>query len=236
MTAISAVKSSNSVHIFSDAAWHDPTSGKFCGIGTKVHSFPEHNAVFAVTGMSTVPQLLSALLMENQFADYRSLCDAMWDLIKTCSTRGKAVGLSMTGRCDVVLAGWCDDVGSSIFVTQCFFDHDIFKGAAAERYVRPSIDDSSLMQFSGDGLALGAMSGERRSRVRRRTALARALPLTAEGAAAPLRARDRHRVAGDEDPGAGLLRNALEPGRPRSRRTRPKRNRAPLRKVGIPPD
>ncbi len=69
MTAISAVKSSNSVHIFSDAAWHDPTSGKFCGIGTKVHSFPEHNAVFAVTGMSTAPQLLSALLMENQFAD-----------------------------------------------------------------------------------------------------------------------------------------------------------------------
>lgn len=72
-----------------------------------------------------------------------------------------------------------------------------------------------------------ASSGERRSMVRRRTALARALPLTAEGAAAPFsREKPGRRTAGD----------GLEAGRLRSRRTRPKRNRAPLRKVGIPAD
>ncbi|MCK1595649.1 hypothetical protein [Bradyrhizobium sp. 164] len=154
MTAISAFKSSDSIHVFSDGAWHDPMSAKLCGVGTKVHTIPEHNAIFAVTGMSTVPHLLSGLLMENHFADYRSLADAMPDLVKACSTRAKAVGLNMTGRCDVVLAGWSENVGPSIFVTECHFDHGFFKGAAVELYIRPSVDGSSGMHFPDDGLRL----------------------------------------------------------------------------------
>ncbi|MBB4422303.1 hypothetical protein GGD66_000829 [Bradyrhizobium sp. CIR48] len=154
MTAISAFQTANAVHIFSDGAWHDLESGTLSGIGTKVHTIPQHNAVFAVTGMSTLPQLLSALLMENDFADFHSLAEAVPDLVRTCCTRAKTVGLSMTGRCDVILGGWSDKAGPSIHLTQCFFDHDIFKGSAVRRYVRPSIDDSSQMQFPADGLQL----------------------------------------------------------------------------------
>lgn len=155
MTAISAFKSPDgSVHIFSDGAWHDSTSGKLCGVGTKVTTIPEHNAVFAVTGMSTVPPLLSGILMEHQFADYRSLAEAMPDLVKACSTRTRTIGLNIGGRTDVVLAGWSDNAGPSIFVTACDFDHGFFKGAAVDRYVRPRVDGSSEMQFPRDGLSL----------------------------------------------------------------------------------
>lgn len=133
MTAISAFKFPDSVHIFSDGAWHEPASG----IGTKVYTIPEHNAVFAVTGMSTVPHLLSGLLMENQFADLPSLAAAMPDLVRACATRTKGIGLNLGGRTDVVLAGWSDKVGPTIFVTECDFDHDFFKGSDVDRYVRP---------------------------------------------------------------------------------------------------
>ncbi|MEY9191869.1 hypothetical protein [Bradyrhizobium ottawaense] len=154
MTAIAALNSSDAVHIYSDGAWHDPTSGKLRGIGTKVSILPEYNAVFGVTGMSTVPVLLSALLIETSFADFHALVQAMPDLLRTCCARAKTVGLSMTGRCDVVLAGWSDTDGPSIFVTECYFDHGIFKKRKVERYIRPSIDESSQMQFPRDGLLL----------------------------------------------------------------------------------
>ncbi|MGC0326219.1 hypothetical protein ABIG06_006848 [Bradyrhizobium sp. USDA 326] len=154
MTAISAFKSSGAIHVFSDGAWHDPASGKLAGIGTKVSILPEHNAVFGVTGMSTVPVLLLALLIETPFADFPALVQAMPELLRTCCARAKTVGLSMTGRCDVVLAGWSDTDGPSIFVTECYFDHSIFKGRKVELYIRPSIDESSQMQFPRDGLLL----------------------------------------------------------------------------------
>lgn len=154
MTAISAFKSSDSVHVFSDGAWHSPASGKLCGIGTKVSILPEYNAVFAVTGISTVPTLLSALLLENQFSDLRSLADAMSDLVKTCIDRGRAVGHSLTGRCDVVLAGWSAEAGPVIHVTECVLDHDFFKGTAAERYIRPQVEGSTEMKLPEDGLRL----------------------------------------------------------------------------------
>ncbi|MCK1299611.1 hypothetical protein IVB33_18935 [Bradyrhizobium sp. 24] len=154
MTAISAFKSQDSVHIFSDGAWHDPASGKLCGIGTKVSILPEYTAVFAVTGLSTIPILLLAQLLENQFAGLPSLAAAMPDLLRTCVNRGRAVGLTLTDRCDVVLAGWSESAGPSIHVTQCFFDHEIFKGAAVERYIRPSVDGSPNMHFPEDGLML----------------------------------------------------------------------------------
>jgi len=152
MTAISAFKSPDAVHVFSDGAFH--LSGKLRGIGTKVHTIPELNAVFGVTGLLVIPTLLSAQLLENQFADLPSLAAAMPDLVKTSCTRGKAVGHNLTGRCDVVLAGWSAETGPLIHVTQCFFDHDIFKGSAVERYIRPSVDGSSEMRFPGDGLQL----------------------------------------------------------------------------------
>jgi len=154
LTAISAFEAPGAVHIFSDGAWHDPASGKLRGIGTKVHTIPEHNAVFAVTGMSTVPVLLSSLLTETSFADLHALAQEMPDLLRTCCARGKTVGLSLTGRCDVILGGWSDKSGPSIFVIQCFFDHDIFKGSAVKRYVRPSVDESLQMRFPEDGLQL----------------------------------------------------------------------------------
>ncbi|GMO40884.1 hypothetical protein [Bradyrhizobium sp. TM233] len=155
MTAISAFKDSNSVHIFSDGAWHDAFSGKRCGTGTKVQTIPEMNSVFAVTGLSTVPTLLSALLMETApFADLHSLAQAFPDLLKTCGARAKTVGLTLTGRCDVILAGWSDSAGPSIHVTQCYFEHEIYKGSDVNRYVRPSVDESSRMHFPDDGLRL----------------------------------------------------------------------------------
>ena len=154
MTAISAFQDAAAVHVFSDGAWHDPETGKFAGTGTKVSVLPEYNAVFAVTGISTVPTLLSALLLENQFADLPSLADAMPDLLRTCSSRGKTVGLNLTGRCEVVLAGWSAEAGPLIHATECYFDHDIFKGAAVDRFARPKVDGWSEMQFPRDGLLL----------------------------------------------------------------------------------
>ncbi|SFN02527.1 hypothetical protein SAMN05216573_10774 [Bradyrhizobium sp. Rc3b] len=152
MTAINVFKSLDAVHVFSDGAFH--LSGKLRGIGTKVHTIPEHNAVYGVTGPLIVPTLLSAQLLETQFADLRLLADAMPDLVKACCTRGKAVGHNLTGRCEVVLAGWSENAGPLIFVTECYFEHEIFKGRAVERYIRPRVDGSSEMRFPEDGLRL----------------------------------------------------------------------------------
>ncbi|MHC4051376.1 hypothetical protein [Bradyrhizobium sp. 25ACV] len=154
MTAINAFATPDSVHVFSDGAWHDPASGKLAGIGTKVSVLPQYNAAFGVTGLSTVPTLLSALLIENQFADLPSLVAAMPDLVKKCIARGRAVGHNLTGRCEVVLAGWSENAGPLIFVTECYFEHDIFKGRAVERYIRPRVDGSSEMRFPEEGLRL----------------------------------------------------------------------------------
>lgn len=153
MTAISVFKSAHAVHVLSDGLWLDPASGAR-GIGTKVSILPEYNAVFAATGISTVPTLLSALLLENQFSDLRSLADAMPDLVKSCSARGKAVGHNLTGRCEVVLAGWSPEAGPLIQVTECYFDHDIFKGRVVKQYIRPEVDGCSEMHFPEDGLQL----------------------------------------------------------------------------------
>ncbi|RZN11001.1 hypothetical protein CWO91_10270 [Bradyrhizobium genosp. SA-3] len=152
MTAINVFKSSDAVHIFSDGAFH--LSGKLRGIGTKVHTIPEHNAVFGVTGLSVIPTLLAAQLTETQFPGLRSLADAMADLVKTCSARGKAVGHHLTGRCDVVLAGWSENAGALIHVVECHLDHNLFKGGAVERYIRPSVAGSADMRFPEDGLQL----------------------------------------------------------------------------------
>jgi hypothetical protein len=153
MTAISAFKSSNSVDVFSDGLWIDPASGKPGGIGTKVTVLPEYNAVFAVTGLSTVQFLLSSLLIETPLADIRSLANAMPELVRKCVTQGKAVGHILNGRCDVVLAGWSENAGPLIFQTECFFEHNLFKGRAVERYIRPFVD-ASQMRFPDDGLRL----------------------------------------------------------------------------------
>jgi hypothetical protein len=95
MTAINAFATSDVVHVFSEGAFH--LSDKLHGIGTKIHTIPEHNAVFGVTGRSVIPTLLAAQLIETQFADFRSLAGAMADLVKTSCTRGKAVGHNFTG-------------------------------------------------------------------------------------------------------------------------------------------
>ncbi|UWU89612.1 hypothetical protein [Bradyrhizobium sp. CB1015] len=152
MTAINVFRSADAVHVFSDGAFH--LSGKLLGIGTKVHTIPEHNAVFGVTGLSAIPTLLTAQLIETQFAELRTLADAMPDLVKTCCSRGKAVGHNLTGRCDVVLAGWSENTGPLIHVVECHFEHGIFKGRAVERYIRPSVDGSAQMRIPEDGLHL----------------------------------------------------------------------------------
>ncbi|SCB36011.1 hypothetical protein GA0061099_1005409 [Bradyrhizobium yuanmingense] len=154
MTAISAFRSSDAVHVFSDGAWHDPATGKLCGIGTKVTILPEYNGVLGITGTSEIPVLLSSHLVENPLADLHSLADAMPDLVRTCFTRSKALGLNLTGRCEVVLAGWTENAGPLIHVVECHPEHGIFKGRAVERHIRPSIGDTSQMRFPHDGLLL----------------------------------------------------------------------------------
>jgi len=152
MTAINVFKSLDSIHLYSDGAWH--LSDKLLGIGTKVHTIPQHNAAFSITGLSVIPTLLAAQLIETQFADLRSLAEAMPDLVKTSCTRGKAVGHNLTGRGEVVLAGWSAETGPLIHVTECFLDHNLFKGRAVERYIRPSVAGSADMRSPEDGLQL----------------------------------------------------------------------------------
>ncbi|MFK4507151.1 hypothetical protein LPJ38_26475 [Bradyrhizobium daqingense] len=153
MTAISAFRSEHAVHVFSDGLWCDSASGKPGGIGTKVYTIPQNNCIFATTGHVAVPTLLSAQLLENQFAELPSLAEAMPDLIKMCSTRTKALGQNLTGRCDVVLAGWSENTGPLIHLVECHFEHGIFKGRAVDRYIRPTVDASD-MQSPEDGLRL----------------------------------------------------------------------------------
>ncbi|MCK1423021.1 hypothetical protein IVB15_17095 [Bradyrhizobium sp. 182] len=74
--------------------------------------------------------------------------------VVACDTQPKAIGLNVGGRTDVVLAGWSDNTGPSIFVTECHLDHDFFKGSAVERYITPSVEGLSEMQFPDDGLPL----------------------------------------------------------------------------------
>ncbi|MBB4427994.1 hypothetical protein GGD66_006580 [Bradyrhizobium sp. CIR48] len=154
MTAISAFKSADAVHFFSDGAWHDPATGKLAGIGTKVSILPQYNSLFAVTGISVVPTLLSALLIETPFVDLRSLSDAMPNLARTCVDRGRAVGHILSGRCDVVLAGWSAEAGPLIHVTECHIDHGLFNGRAVKQYIQPRVDGSAEMRFPEDGLRL----------------------------------------------------------------------------------